>query len=88
LTVFGVYTHFFFSQVENTLGIAGILRLFFYQSVENFLPCLWKKLWKTLQAILSLYLNIFMISKMEITACAKLQKMPRKKFFYVKKKCN
>ena len=30
----------------------------FYKSVENFLPCLWKNLWKTLQAILTCKLNI------------------------------
>ena len=30
----------------------------FYQSVENFPPRLWKKLWKTLQAVLIYHLNI------------------------------
>jgi hypothetical protein len=51
----------------------------FYNSVENFSSSLWKKLWKTLQAFSGLYLNIYMISGIRLTACAKLQKLSRKK---------
>jgi hypothetical protein len=54
--------------------------------VENFTPCLWKKLWKTLQASLCLYLNILDILKIGFPACAKLEKMPRKKIFFTEKR--
>jgi hypothetical protein len=67
--------------IENTLGFALILRGFCGTSVENFAPCLWKKLWKTLQASWCLYLNIFMTSRAQISTCAKLEKTARKKFF-------
>ena len=50
LTMSGFYTRFFTCQVENTLSIDLILWSDFNKTVENFLDCLWKKLWKTLQA--------------------------------------
>jgi hypothetical protein len=49
--MYGFYTRFFGSQVENTLGFRLILSNVFGRFVENFRVWLWKSLWKTGEVI-------------------------------------
>jgi hypothetical protein len=49
--MFGFYTRFFGSQVENTLGFSTILSDVSMLFVENFHVPLWKSLWKTREVI-------------------------------------
>ena len=71
--MFGFYTRFFRSQVENTLSFALILRADFEESVEKFCICLWKTLWKTRKVTLFCDLSFRQISFLKKTDCVKLK---------------
>ena len=84
--MFGFYTRFFRSQVENTLTFALILRADFKESVEKFCICLWKILWKTLEVFFIKRFKIRGIFIIKNSSCVKHEISARKKYFQIEKK--
>ena len=83
--MFGFYTRFFRSQVENTLTFRLILRACFKESVEKFCICLWKILWKTLRSIFIKRFKIRGIFVLKNSSCVKHEISARKKILNRKK---
>jgi hypothetical protein len=74
---------FFFMSSRKYFKFCLYFTGFFYKSVENFRPYLWKKLWKTLQAISIRDLKFWAVGGKKSKACVKVEKKASKKIFYL-----